>query len=114
MFRSYKLIPAVWHKEALEFEWDQERGELRGKSADQIQTLIASAINSGDAIGHPYPTSFPISNPLHNIGEMAVILGTYWKLSPDLLEAYPEIPEDDETPTISDERGDHQLGSIIN
>lgn len=95
MFRNYVLAPAVWHAQPIEFDWDIDRGELRGRDAQHLNELIAKIVAHGEFVSHPYPTSYKITNPLRRLDEMAVILGWYWKLSDDLAAAYPKTEEDD-------------------
>ena len=96
MFSQYKLEPAVWHQHPLEFEWDVERGELRGRDADKVLRLIDSALKDGYVVGHPYPTSYDITDPLRKVSEMAVLLGQEWHLPDELSSAYPFRHDDDE------------------
>ena len=105
MFHKYNLKPAVWHQNPLEFEWNAESGEVRGPDADKVLGLVASAMKEGSLIGHPYPTSFEISDPLHNAGEMAVLLGNDWMLPDDLASAYPKTTDDEDVPVFFDEQG---------
>lgn len=113
MFRKYTLQPAVWHQEPLEFEWDAESGEVRGTGAGKVLSLVVSAVKEGNIIGHPYPTSFEISDPLHNAGEMAVLLGNDWQLPADLNAAYPNAEGEYDVPVLIDEKGDeHPVESI--
>ncbi|MBZ0104657.1 MAG: hypothetical protein K8H84_03410 [Sulfuricella denitrificans] len=105
MFRKYILKPAVWHRNPLEFEWDPESGEVRGADAGQVIAMAASAVKEGSVTGHPYPTSYDITDPLHNISEMAVLLGQDWMLSEDLASAYPEEEEADDQIVMIDKDG---------
>jgi hypothetical protein len=89
MFRSYLLQPATAHDQPLEFEWNPETGELRGKSADIIAGICRQAIREGWVTSHPYPTEYEITDPLRRPAEMAVVLGQYWWLDGDLPEKYP-------------------------
>ena len=89
MLRKYFLEAAVWHETPLEFEWDEETGELRGRDAKRVGELVAKITALGEIVSHPYPTSYDIRDPLHSRQEMAVILGSFWRLPADLAEAYP-------------------------
>lgn len=104
MFRKYTLQPAVWHQKPLEFEWDANSGEVKGDGAEKLLALVAAAIKGGYVVGHPYPTSFDINDPLHSEKEMAVLLGNEWILSEDLAAAYPQVDEE-EIPVLIDETG---------
>lgn len=105
MFRKYILKPAVWHRKQLEFEWDPESGEVRGPGADLVTSMAASAVKEGSVTGHPYPTSYDITDPLHNISEMAVLLGQDWMLSEYLASAYPAEEEADDQIVMIDKDG---------
>ena len=103
MFRKYSLKPAVWHRKPLVFEWDADTGEVRGPGAETVLGIVASAVKEGGVVGHPYPTSYDITDPLHNATEMAVLLGQDWMLSGDL--SYPEAEADDDKVVLIDENG---------
>ncbi len=105
MFRKYTLQPAAWHQKPLEFEWDAESGEVRGRDADKVLGLVVSAVKEGCVVGHPQPTNHEISDPLHNTGEMAVLLGNDWILADDLASAYPKANEEDDIPVLIDNKG---------
>lgn len=110
MFHKFTLQPAVWHQKPLEFEWDAESGEIKGTGASTVRVLVASALENGEAVGHPYPTTFSISDPLHDAAEMAVLLGNDWILSGALMAAYPKSEDNDEPPVYIDASGKaHQV-----
>lgn len=113
MFHKYTLQPAAWHQKPIDFEWDAVSGEIKGPDADTVLELVTAAIKEGSVIGHPYPTSFDIADPLHTISEIAVILGNSWRLSDDLASAYPVIDED-EPSVVIDEKGVEHLIEPIN
>ncbi len=100
MFRNYTLQPATAHDQPLEFEWNQETGELRGKSADIVAGMCRQAIREGWITGHPHPTDYEITDPLRRPVEMAVVLGQYWRLGGDLQAAYPNVPEEINDPDL--------------
>jgi len=95
MSRSYTLQPATAHDQPLEFEWNQETGELRGKSTDVVAGMCRQAIREGWITGHPYPTDYEITDPLRHPAEMAVVLGQYWRLEEVLQAAYPQVAEEE-------------------
>ena len=107
MFRSYRLQPTTVHNKPIAFEWDAQSGELRGDDAALVAKLAHEAKAAGELVGHPYPTSFPIADPLHLPSELAVVLGNYWKLPPDLADAYPQADGDDLITEIDDEGVEH-------
>lgn len=99
MFRSYKLTsisPAIG--ESIEFDWDPETGELRGPGADRVRDLARAAKRRGWADAAPLPWSYPVSDPLRRPVELAVVLGNWYRLPPDLRAVYPEPPPMDDTP----------------
>lgn len=104
MFRSYRLQPQTVHDQPLEFEWNPDSGELRGKSAEIVAGLCRQAVRAGWVTGHPYPTEYAISDPLRKPEEMAVVLGQSWRLEGGLEVAYPQ-PNDNH----HDEKGDSIL-----
>jgi hypothetical protein len=75
---------------SLEFEWDPETGKLGGRDAEEVRIAAEEAKRAGYALGHPHPTSYRITDPLRRMGDMAVILGSLWRLSPELAAAYPK------------------------
>jgi hypothetical protein len=98
MFRKFNLQPAVWHQQPLEFEWDAERGEVRGQDADKVRAMALSAVKGGYIVGHPYPTEYDITDPLRNVSEMAVLLGQEWHLPEELIGKYPFRRADEDLP----------------
>lgn len=113
MFHKYTLRPSSWHQQPLVFEWDTAAGEMRGPDSEKVLGMVASAVKEGSMTGHPYPTSYKISDPLHLPAEMAVILGQYWILPDDLAAAYPIPVIDDEESFIIDENGvKHDISGI--
>jgi hypothetical protein len=95
MRRSYRLEPANGIGPVLEFEWDSDTGELSGPAAAGIRATVEDAQRAGRVMGLPIPTLYKISDPLHRPSEMAVILGTLWRLPPDLAVVYPKPPTND-------------------
>lgn len=96
MFRSYRLNPQTEHEDELAFDWDPESGDLRGSGAEAVRKLCERAVQIGHVNGHPYPTPFDITDPLHRPAEMAVVLGQFWVLDTDLQAAYPQLPPSDD------------------
>lgn len=78
--------------------WDPATGELSGELAEAIARKVRSIVAYGGMDSHPYPTFYPIKDPLHNLSEMAVVLGTRWRCPPELVPHWPELP-----PDLSDE-----------
>ena len=113
MFRSYQLQPITAHNTPISFEWDAQSGRLRGNDADLVAKLAQDAKASGEIIGHPYPTSFQMTDPLHLPSELAVVLGNYWKLPPDLADAYPQTETDDLVTEIDENGVEHPADITI-
>lgn len=99
MYRKLNLKSMVWHKPDLELEWDPATGGLRGRDAPSVRALIGMAMQAGEVVTHPMPTSYDIHDPLHEPRDMALVLGQYWELPPDLAAALPAA-DNDETPGI--------------
>ena len=95
MFRSYTLKPTTVHGKPISFEWNPETGETRGPNSALVENVADLALRSGELIGHPYPTAYPITDPLHLPSELAVVLGNDWILPDDLAAAYPRRDTDD-------------------
>lgn len=106
MFRKFVLQPAVWHQQPLEFEWDAESGEVRGRDADKVRNMAVSAQKEGCMIGHPYPTTYDITDPLRKASEMAALLGQEWTLPDELIREYP-------APDVDEDEGDMNV-EVIN
>jgi hypothetical protein len=104
MYRRYTLKAIAWHKPDIDIEVDIDAGQIMGDGADLVKDLAAAAIKDREITGHPFPTTFTIKDPLRNLGELTVLLGQYWQLSPELQAAYPVIPDDDPE-TITDGEG---------
>jgi len=81
---------------ALEFAWDWESGEVRGPDADYVRAVAAEGLHNGMAMGYPYPTSYPITDPLRKPGELAVLVGNLWLLPEELAGAYPQPRAEDD------------------
>lgn len=94
MFRKFVLKPLTLHDPELEFEWDIDSGIVRGRDAEKVREIVTEANRAGTVTGHPYPTVFPVTDPLRNASEFALVLGQYWKLPEDLARAYPKPPVD--------------------
>lgn len=86
-----------WHLESIALEeplhliWDTETGALSGSGAARVQQMIEMHLAVGSVPTHPCPSSIDIADPLHNMTEMAAILGNEWKLPKVLRSRYPKI-----------------------
>jgi hypothetical protein len=75
----------------LEFEWDPETGELKGRDAAEVRRLIAEAVRSGSIVIHPQPTVYEITtDPLRDPEAFAAVIGTHYRLPPELTAVYPK------------------------
>jgi hypothetical protein len=98
MMKRYTLKPLNGMGAALEFAWDPESGDVRGPDGDYVRAVAAEGVHNGAAMGYPYPTTYPITDPLRRPGEMAVLLGNLWLLPEELAAAYPVPPTDNGFP----------------
>lgn len=72
-----------------------ETGEVGGEDAARVTSLCKVAMAYGYVFGHPYPTSYDITNPFISIQELSVVLGQYWRLDGKLIDAYPKAESDE-------------------
>ena len=70
----------------LEFDWDEEKGEISGKHSDWF-----SRFSSGQRVrALPYPWYQELgAEPFKSKRDMALMLGYYYKLPDDLRDYYP-------------------------
>lgn len=92
---SFQLVPLSSADIPLDFDIDFETGIVGGRDAARIVKLCEAAIEDGYVVGHPYPTSYDITNPFINIQELAVVLGQHWQLDGKLIDAYPKVESDE-------------------
>lgn len=92
---SFQLVPLSSVDIPVDFEIDFETGDVGGRDATHVVSLCEAAIADGYVVGHPYPTSYGISNPFINIQELSVVLGQYWRLDGKLIDAYPKAESDE-------------------
>ena len=104
MFRNYHLQPVKPSGSPINFDWNSKTGGVRGPSAARVIQMANQARRAGEIVGHPYPTSHVITDPLRYHSDLAIVLGNDWILSPDLAEAYPQ-PEADDPIVEIDETG---------
>ena len=91
----FQLVPLSSADIPLDFDIDFETGDVGGRDAASVVGLCEVAMKDGFVVGHPYPTSFDITNPFINIQELAVVLGQYWRLDGKLIDAYPKVESDE-------------------
>ncbi len=98
---SFQLVPLSTADIPLEFDIDFETGDVGGRDATRVVSLCETAIADGYIVGHPYPSSYDITNPFNKIQELAVVLGQYWRLDGELIDAYPKVESDEGSSEIS-------------
>lgn len=82
----------------LPVRWDATTGTLDGPGANRLRVLLASIARDGYVIGPPYPTTYPIADPLHRPAEMARVLAAEGLSLPDALTALLSTAADDMPP----------------
>lgn len=92
---SFQLVPFSSVDTPLDFDIDFETGDVSGRDASHVVSLCEAARAEGYVVGHPYPTSYDITNPFINIQELSVVLGQYWRLDGKLIDAYPKAESDE-------------------
>lgn len=93
------LDTAAHGGQPLPVAWDATAGSLDGPGADRLRALLASIARDGYVIGQPYPTTYPITDPLHRPAEMALVLLAEGLPVPDALAALvslgpADVPDD--------------------
>jgi hypothetical protein len=92
---SFQIEPLSSSDIPLDFDVDFETGDVGGRDLARVVGLCEAAMEDGFVVGHPYPTSYDITNPFINIQELAVVLGQYWRLDGKLIDAYPKVESDE-------------------
>jgi hypothetical protein len=96
MKRHFVLPHGTIKDLSLDFFWDDDTGEITGKSATEVIEAAKIAKESG-LFYPPGGTGYVIVDPFKNIGELAVILDPY-VLTDDLKYAaskVEKIPDDE-------------------
>lgn len=77
----------------LSFDWDRDAGTVSGRDAD----LIRKMAKPGDMVdAHPMPWAYKLGRtPLKSFRDMAAIVGSWWRLPPELAPHYPKAPDED-------------------
>ena len=85
--------------EKLDFYWDEETGEVFGKSAQKVSKWAEKA---GEMIlVNPIPSSYQLSDaPLKNKRDLAALLGMWYELPDWLADEYPRIDEDEQEDAV--------------
>lgn len=71
--------------------WNPQEGKLEGLPSlvEPIVAAAADAVMHGSVSGEPIPTSYPVSQPLNNVGEFAALLHSMrYSLDGELLAAF--------------------------
>ena len=76
-------LPTISTGRGLHIQWDSNAGTVTGRDADRVLSHIAYAIKEGGVTTHPYPTGYSISDPLHNMAEMAAVLSSMFVHIPE-------------------------------
>lgn len=84
MYRDLKLPAAAPHVGPLDFSWDQDAGKLAGRDRQKVQQLVDATVKEGSVTSHPLPTTYAITDPLHDPAQMAAILAQYWLIPADM------------------------------
>lgn len=92
---SFQLVPLSSSDISVDFDIDFETGDVGGRDAERVVSLCEAAMIDGFIVGHPYPTSYDITNPFIDIQELAVVLGQFWRLDGELIDAYPKVESDE-------------------
>lgn len=88
--------PFSWadHLSVLDFFWNEETGEVSGKSAEAVRRW--AELGGTYVATHPEPSSHQLSSePLKNRTDMAALIG-YWYELPEELKGYYPMIEDEE------------------
>jgi hypothetical protein len=98
---AFLLVPLGSADIPIDFFIDFETGDVGGRDAARVVSLCEASMEDGYVVGHPYPTSYDITNPFINIQELALVLGQYWRLDGKLIDAYPKFESDEGSSDIS-------------
>lgn len=76
-----------------DLDWDEDEQQLTGGTLrEEVQPLLDSVLARGWLVTHPYPTSYTVPQPStaeqYNTA-LALVLGKYWKVPPQLTQFYP-------------------------
>lgn len=78
--------------------WDPDTGTLDGAQAATVRDMAGAAVREGSIAGHPMPTQHTITDPLHDRAQMAVLLGSRWRIPASLQTDYPTTPSETDLP----------------
>lgn len=84
----YFDLPPLGTGRGLSFEWDPVTGTISGRDADWVMMAVEDALRDGSVTSHPWPTSYPVHDPLHHLAEMAAVLSQFCLLDSQLQPAF--------------------------
>lgn len=95
----------------LVFTWDPGAGTVAGPDADQVRELAKPGARL-DA--HPRPWSVTLGpDPLRSWRDVAVIVGTSWRMPRELRPHYPQLPRGSWDGKVRDSEG-NVVGHMVN
>ena len=71
--------------------WDSVTGVLSGEMAAEMEERLSGAEQDGYVISHPYPTEYKLTDPRHDPGQFAVVLGCAFAIPESLRTAIQEF-----------------------
>ena len=71
--------------------WDSATGELSGELAAEMEERLSGAEQDGSVTSHPYPTEYKLTDPRHDPGQFAVVLGCAFAIPQSLRAAIEEF-----------------------
>lgn len=87
----------------LVFSWDHEAGTVTGPDADQVRALAQPGIV---ILAHPLPWTVTLGEaPLRSWRDMAAVVGTAWRVPPELAPHYPRPAGADSDGLVRDLEG---------
>lgn len=84
-------FPPLGAGKGLQFDWDPVSGTLSGRDAAFVMLAIQDALREGSITSHPWPTVYPVKNPLFETAELAVIISTICRVNDEwasIIDAY--------------------------
>jgi|GEM_PF-5917143 len=90
MALSFRLID-IHGRDDGRVDWDRERGELRGRGAETLSRSIEAALAAG-RVRFGGLSAIPVSDPLHDPRDMAVVVAASWQLPAALQADFPRRP----------------------
>jgi len=82
-------LPALGAGPGLQFDWDPDTGTLSGRDAVFMQLAISHAVAEGSVTSHPWPTRYPVHDPLHRPADMALVLSQFCQLDGEWAQVFP-------------------------